>query len=39
MRIRTICIGLFIVAVIGVGGADDLLREGNGGVGGRYVCE
>ena len=26
-----------MVAVTGVGGADVLLRDGNGGVGGRYV--
>ena len=38
-RIRTICVGLFIVAVTGVGGADVLLRDGSGGVGGRYACK
>lgn len=34
-RTRTICIGLFMVAVTGVDGADVFLR---GGVGGRYDC-
>lgn len=34
---RTICIGLFIAAVTGVDGAEGLLRDGSGGVGGRYV--
>lgn len=36
-RIRTMCAGLFIVAVTGVGGADVFLRDGSGGVGGRYA--
>lgn len=28
-----------MVVVTGVGGAEALLRDGSGGVGGRYVCK
>ena len=31
------CTGLVMVVVTGVDGADVLLRDGNGGVGGRYT--